>query len=169
MKLINIKSKIKNQNGTTLTELLAALIIMLLVTSIVVGGLPAAIRCYRKVVDTANAQVLMSTTANALRNELGLAEKIKIDGTTINYTKADGLNYTISQDDMIKVTIKNPYQELSREYTLVSEALSAAQGLSISYETVEHTDENIIFKNIIVKKNTRKLATLPEYVFVNRG
>ena len=57
--LIRFKSKLKNRNGTTLTELLAALLIMLMVTSIVAGGLPAAVRAYRKVVDTANAQILM--------------------------------------------------------------------------------------------------------------
>lgn len=166
--LIRFKSKLKNRNGTTLTELLAALLIMLMVTSIVAGGLPAAVRAYRKVVDTANAQILMSTTTNALRNELGLASKVQTNGTTITYTKADGLNYTITLDDTIKVTIQSPFQELSREYTLVSEALSTAQGLSISYGTVEHTGDNIVFNNFVVKKGSMELANLPEYVVVNK-
>ena len=164
MILKQIKSKLKNQNGMSFTELLATLLILLMVTSIVAGGIPAAIRAYKKVVDTANAQILMSTTTNALRNELGHANKIETSGTTINYSK-NGLVYKISQgDDGIKIEIKNPYQDLSTEYLLVSEAVSKNQGLNVSYESVTATEDTVVFQNIIVKKDEHELAKLPEYV-----
>lgn len=165
MILNQIKCKLNNHNGTTLTELLAAVLIMLMVTSIVVGGLPAAIRSYNKVVDTANAQILMSTTTNAFRNELGHANQIEISGTTITYSK-NGLQYTITQNDNIKVEIKNPYQDMSVEYLLVSEAASKNQGLKVSYESVSKEDKNVIFSNIVVEKKGQELAKLPEYVVI---
>ena len=168
MILKRIKSKLKNQDGMSFTELLATLLILLMVTSIVAGGIPAAIQAYKKIVDTANAQILMSTMTNALRNELGHANKIQASDTTISYSK-NGLDYKITQDDDIQVEVKNPYQDMSAEYLLVSEAVSKNQGLDISYESVEQAENNVVFKNIVVEKNGQELAKLPEYVLLGGG
>ena len=65
-----IVNKLRQTAAFTLAEALVATIIMLLVTSIMVAGIPAAIRAYDKVVIASNAEVLMSTAMAELRNAL---------------------------------------------------------------------------------------------------
>lgn len=81
-------SKLKDRHGVTLTEMLATLLIMLLVTSIAATGIPAAKAAYDRAVDAANAQVLLSMTVTELRKELGLASGVPdgYAGTELTYT-----------------------------------------------------------------------------------
>ena len=74
-----IQKKIRGSRGFTLVEALTAILIMLMASSIVVAGIPAARSAYEKVVITSNAEVLLSTTITALRNELGTAAEIAND------------------------------------------------------------------------------------------
>ncbi|MBQ6361197.1 MAG: type II secretion system protein [Lachnospiraceae bacterium] len=74
-----IKKKIRGSRGFTLVEALTAILIMLMASSIVVAGIPAARSAYEKVVIASNAEVLLSTTITALRNELGTAAEIAND------------------------------------------------------------------------------------------
>ena len=60
--------KLNQQNGFSLAEMLVAILILLMVSSVVAGGVPAASNAYSKAVDAANAQVLLSTAATALRD-----------------------------------------------------------------------------------------------------
>lgn len=73
------RQKMGNQKGFTLAETLLAVLILLLVSVIVATGIPAARNAYEKVIVASNAQVLLSTAATALRDELGTAWNIKID------------------------------------------------------------------------------------------
>ena len=66
----------KFSSGFSLAETLVALLIVLMVSSILVAGLPAAFQAYSKVVDGANAQVLLSTGATRIRDELGFATDV---------------------------------------------------------------------------------------------
>ena len=75
--LFNMKNRICNKMGFTLAETLVTILILLMVSSIVVAGIPAAINAYNKVVVASNAEILLSTTISALRNELGTARDIK--------------------------------------------------------------------------------------------
>lgn len=70
--------KLQNASGFTLVEVLVAMLILLMVTAVVAGAMPVARDAYYKVVDSANAQVLLSTTATALRDELGTAKEIEL-------------------------------------------------------------------------------------------
>lgn len=81
-----MKKKIKNTAGFSLIEMLVTLMILLLVTSVVAVGVPAASRAYNKVVDAANAQVLMSTAMVRLRDEIGTGSDIVISGTALPST-----------------------------------------------------------------------------------
>ncbi len=81
--------KLKNTAGFTLAETLLTVVILLLVSGVVATGMPAAVNAYRNAIDAANAQVLLSTTVNALRNELSTARDVQVSGTTITYTGAD--------------------------------------------------------------------------------
>ncbi len=64
----------RSRAGFTLTETLAALAIMLLASTIVAAGVPAATKAYVAAVDNSNAQVLLSTTTTRLRDELSVAD-----------------------------------------------------------------------------------------------
>ena len=75
-----LKRKLKSQKGFSLTEVLAAVLILSMVSSVVAGGIPVARDAYEKVTLSANAQVMLSTAITALRNELSTASEIKSDG-----------------------------------------------------------------------------------------
>lgn len=83
---MKIKRKVKSQSGLTLAETLVAVLILLLVSTIVVQGIPVAKNAYEKVVVAANAKVMLTTAITALRNELSTAQRIvQIDNTSITY------------------------------------------------------------------------------------
>ena len=81
--------KLNQKAGFTLAETLVTILILLMVSSIVAGGIPAATNAYYKAVDGANAQVLLSTAATALRDELGTARDITVSGTGLTYYNRD--------------------------------------------------------------------------------
>ncbi len=82
-----LKMQKKGKSGFTLAETLIAILILLMVSAIVAGALPAAANVYKKTVDAANAQVLLSTTMTLLRDELGTATEIKVaeDGKSVTF------------------------------------------------------------------------------------
>ena len=175
--------KLNREAGFTLAETLMAVLILLMVSAIVATGIPAASNAYHKAVDAANAHVLLSTTVTALRDELGMAKEVEVDGTTVTYYSAD--NYSMSKlflsDSGIEVTEYVNYfisggNASSGRVTrkLVSEKAITAN-LKISYDSVEDsfksntnggtTEESnerqvITFKNITVRKGNTVIAEL---------
>lgn len=175
--------KLNREAGFTLAETLMAVLILLMVSAIVATGIPAASNAYHKAVDAANAHVLLSTTVTALRDELGMAKEVEVDGTTVTYYSAD--NYSMSKlflsDSGIEVTEYVNYfisggNASSGRVTrkLVSEKAITAN-LKISYDSVEDSfksntnggtteksnDRQVItFKNITVRKGNTVIAEL---------
>ena len=103
-----MKRRIHDWEGFTLAETLIVLLIVLLVSSVVAAGMPAAKDAYYKVIETADAQLYLSTTLQELRNELSTASEIEVDesGNSVKYinpvtgeatislkTASDGRNY----------------------------------------------------------------------------
>ena len=84
----NMTQKLKNSAGFTLAETLITVLILLMVSSVVAGGVPAAANAYRKAVDAANAHVLLSTTVNALRGELSTAWGVSANNSELIYYSA---------------------------------------------------------------------------------
>ena len=70
--------KLNSRGGFTLAETLLAVLILLMVSVIVATGVPVAKNAYEKVVIAANAQVLLSTAVNTLRDELGTAWDVEV-------------------------------------------------------------------------------------------
>ncbi len=70
--------KLKKNAGFTLAETLMTMLILLMVGLVMAEGVPAAVTAYGKAVDAANAQVLFSTTVNALRSELSTAKDVHL-------------------------------------------------------------------------------------------
>lgn len=96
----NTTQKLKKSAGFTLAETLITVLILLMVSSVVAGGVPAAANAYRKAVDAANAHVLMSTTVNALRSELSTAWGVSANnGELIYYSARTGAKTKIYNTD----------------------------------------------------------------------
>ena len=68
-----MKRKCRSKRGFTLTELLAAVAILGLLSAAVATGVPVAVRAYRQVTTSAEAGVLCSTLSTALSDELRFA------------------------------------------------------------------------------------------------
>ena len=109
----------RNNKGFSLAEMLMAILILLLATGLIAAGIPSAIRTYRKVMDTVDGQIFMSTTMTCLRDELDSARDIEIKDNTIKYIDANGFSCTmklITEDDEsndekgIFIVRKNPFK-----------------------------------------------------------
>ncbi len=91
------RRKMNNVHGFSLVELLVATLILSMVSAVVAGGIPVAKEAYEKVTLSANAQVMLSTTISALRNELCTATQVTIgDGSTSGEDSSGG---TISEGE----------------------------------------------------------------------
>lgn len=93
----SITLKMRSRKGFSLAETFLAVLILTLVTGVIAAGVPVAASVYYKVVDSANAQILLSTTMTVLRDELGTASNIEVsnDEKSITYTTAGGGRVTI--------------------------------------------------------------------------
>ena len=180
--------KLKQQNGVSLAEMLVAVLILLMVSAVVAGGVPAASNAYSKAVDAANAQVLLSTAATALRDELGTARNVSIsdDKKTVRYYSADNGNYSelsLGEKDersVIMLTsylgenVNNSDSDVSGEsasatiygttedtvqWELVSSA-AITKKLGLTYDSVSYDNGIITFTNLKVLKNSTVLAEL---------
>ena len=167
------ESKLKSRSGFTLAETLLAILILLLVSSIVAQGIPVARNVYNRVVLGANAQVLLSTTVTALRDELGTAwdvtagtdnsltyfsadigsrSKLWVDATTNTiqiqeYVATDGLNTETAS--------------VGSAHALVSEK-AATRELRVTYNEATCADGVVTIKGLGVYRDTGEgpLATL---------
>lgn len=100
------RQKLNNRRGFSITELLVAILILSMVSSVVAGGIPVAKEAYEKITLSANAQVMLSTTISALRNEMCTASDVTIwdsnsnpvaegsDGVVIRYYSPSINNYS---------------------------------------------------------------------------
>lgn len=154
--------KIRKRNkGFSLAEVLVVLLIVLMVSSIVAVGVPAAVRAYNKVVDASNAEVLLSTAMIRLREELGTARKADREGTTITYDSGQGYESKIMLGEDPETILIQEYSNLPdlgddyQPHPLVTDSASSKK-LYVTYETVEIGDDGIItFGNLkVVHKQT---------------
>ena len=160
----------KNQKGFSLAETLVALVIILLVSSIVTVGIPAAERAYYKVQESADAQFLLSTTLTELRNELATASEIsmgtdkekptktkkEIKGSVVNYVNPITGVTTISFDAEKGFQITS-YQDIGT-YTrpLVNEKVKI-QDLTLAYN---EEDEDVSLFTYNAETDTFTVAPL---------
>ena len=143
--------KLKERAGFTLAEMLLATLILLLVSSIVVAGIPAAKNAYEKVVLGSNAQILLSTTAAALRDELGTAWDVKAGEGELLYFSADtgAVSSLYIDGKMIMLQEFAGMEDIdSSMHTgtarpLVSEA-AATSDLYVTYDSVSYDDSGIV-------------------------
>ena len=189
--MVNLLKKINRSDGFTLAETLAAVLIMLLASAVMAAGIPAAVNAYNKAVDAANAQVLLSTTVSALRDELSTAWDVEVsaDNKTVTYKSSDtGLkskiflnpasdNIEIQEFENWDSSFLDPADPGSPAVTkpssrpLVSEAIRGrVRGSTNMIVTYSHVDKNsniiaISGLTVVVKQSgqeDRTVAKLPD-------
>lgn len=171
--------KLNNRAGFTLAETLIAILILLMVSSVVAGGVPAASNAYYKAVDGANAQVLLSTAATALRDELATARdivqngedsltyysrdngresKILLQGDTIWVKEYVYSTYTGSEDEKIElerqlVSGKASTERLKVRYSKITyekdKGLVQVEGLEVIRDTTQKT--SMLKQNLTIR------------------
>ena len=170
MTVKKVLHNLNNKSGASLAEMLITVLILLMVSSVVAGGVPAAARAYQNAVDAANAYTLLSTTVNALRSELSTAWGIDVDaeGNTVTYfsartgakTKLYVENHTIMVQDYLQLdkndgTALNPTK--NKAYSLVTKTGGKdADILCVDYKLATPVTSNpldyIEFNNLMVYK-----------------
>ena len=156
------RKKLQGRGGFTLAETLLAVLILLLVSSIVASGIPVAKNAYEKVVLGSNAQLLLSTTVSALRNEIGTARETAVEDGCVTYFSGD----TGAKSSLSAETFNGKNTILLREYVnvqelndknssvattrpLVSDA-AVTDDLSVSFSGVEISGGVVRFRDLQV-------------------
>lgn len=169
-----IKQIIQNSAGFTLAEMLLAILILLMVSTIVATGIPSAKNAYEKVVLASNAEVLLSTTMSELRNELGTARDVKRDDNVITYRNSytgslskifknkdskDDRDNTENTDPTGTIMLQRYAKESgikdgSTPLRLVSK--KASDSLYVTYDTVNYnlTTGIVTFRNLWVMRES---------------
>lgn len=160
--------KLNNRTGFTLAETLIAILILLMVSSVVAGGIPAASNAYYKAVDGANAQVLLSTAATALRDELATARDIAQTGdqSLTYYSRDNGRKSniflkgnTIYVKEYVDSTSPGvPQNEQERQ--LVS-GKASTERLKVKYDKITYDKDTglVQVKDLQVTRNDTPLLT----------
>ena len=167
-----IKQIILDSTGFTLAETLLAILILLMVSTIVATGIPAAKNAYEKVVLASNAEVLLSTTMSELRNELGTARDVDATNNVItyrnSYTGSESKLFKSSGGDEPAGTImlqRYAGEGGSKALRLVSE--KASDGLYVLYGTVDYNSSTgiVTFHNLQVmrKSSANPLAEMDSF------
>ena len=176
--LDKLKRKVRERRGFTLAETLMTVLILLMVSVVMATGIPTAANALRRVVDCANAELLLSTTMTRLRSELGTARSVEApSGTTIDFVRSDGSQTSISLEPYSPTPGAGPapgvylweykgVQVIEGEdgyrHLLVSEAASN-KNLYATYDSVEYADGVITFRKLEVKKGTATLTSIDEF------
>lgn len=123
--------RLRENRGATLTELLMAVVVIVILSGILITGTGLAVKSYTDVTAGANAEVLLSTTVNTLRTQLLGASGLSVseDGKTISYRKnalgMDGSIRSGTEEDAEDGAPETIYiTEYGRERPLISDAAS---------------------------------------------
>ena len=156
-----LKKKLKSKKAFTLAETMVAVLIMLMVSSILVTGIPAAKDAYERIFVKSNAEVLMSTGIYALRNELSTARDIEVKDNAVTYlNSAYGSRSKIYLGDKGIMYQRYSYMEDGesgsgaeevKSEPLVSKA--ASDGRFLKYSSVEEKDGYVTFSGLGVYKS----------------
>ena len=163
--------KLKGRSGFSLAEMLLAVLILVMVAGIVAAGIPTVKNVYDKVVVSANAQVLLSTTVNALRDELGTAWDVSkgLTDTALTYFSADtGAKTELWYDESMQAIVIREYAGVSdigvaaqgTPRRLVSEAASANQGLYAKCDDIVYSNGIVTFKALKVCRGDKVFAAM---------
>lgn len=165
--------KKKRLSGFSLAETLMAVLILLLVASVIAAGIPAAANAYTNAVDGANAQAILSTTVNALRNELSTAREVEINppmqpagiyyysSRTGSKTRLYLDSNTIKIQDYIKF---DSYTDVQSDPTTGAAVpprdLVPVEKFSLSFSSPSLTSDLITFASVTVSRGGTNIAAV---------
>lgn len=172
--------KLKREAGFTFSEVLVAVTILVMISA---AALPAALNAYRNAVDAANAHMLLSTTVEALRDELSTAWNVSVDSDakTITYQSSDTGGQSLLSLASAPFTIQE-YNDFDNKWldeesiekpvsrNLVTSAMSretrnSASNMKVEINTsgsVEKKDGYIVIKGLEVKRGDTVITDMPE-------
>ncbi len=152
----------RRKAGFTIVEMLMTTLILLMVTAIVAAGIPTAVNAYKKVLDAANSQLLLSTTISRLEEELSTAVEIWTDTDnktltsyshyresykitpTIDTTEGVILKYEKHKTtDTIKLPVSSE-DSTKNEIALVTGKTETAS-FYVTYDSIEYDSTNNLF------------------------
>lgn len=173
-----IKNKIFNGSGMTVLETLMSMFILLMVTAVVATGIPAAVQAYSKVLDSANAQLLISTAMTKLRDQLEVADEIVVSQdtddpaypyaelTTITYMTNNGKSRIYLDSDSHAVRLWEYIEDLTNDARnaaitaktnrLLVSRKASNDNLYLTYTSISSYDDaskTITFHGLVVKKD----------------
>lgn len=121
-----------NRGGFTLAETLVAVLILMMVSSVIAAGIPAAANALTNAEDASHSQVLISTTMTSLRDELSMALDISFDedNKKIFYTDAFGAKCVLEAVDGDGIHL----EKVARPDGTVGQPATAYSGLLVSQE-----------------------------------
>ncbi len=162
MKLLSRENR--KRQGFSLSETLVAILIVLLVASVVAAGMPAAEKAYFKVMESANAQMLLSTMLTEFRNELSTAKDITVTSGTINYTNpitgSSSIAFAVDPETEKLGISLSTYDELQakddkvvKERPFVSDATKTGSLYMDEAPTVAYADGIVTISNIKIKSS----------------
>ncbi len=163
--------KLKNNKGLTLTELLCAIIVMLLVTGVMVVGIRLGTQAYVKSVSMSEAQQLCSTLTTKVSDELRYAGTIKVDSTT-NTVKFFSKSFGKKDNDLRSFTQNEDGQVTLGETKIITSTsyphnLKAKVDLSYKpdFDDDANTVDNGVFTATITVYRTSETAVLATTTF----
>ena len=150
---------IKDKTGFSIAELLVAILILSMVSTVVAGGIPVARDAYNKITVAANAQVLLSTTINSLRSELGTAPVfLKIgDDKKIVYKSSSRESKSMIDYSGESIMICDYYDTDDNHSSSLRELSHGTDDLYISCGNISLSGNLITIENLEVKqRNTNQ-------------
>ena len=159
-----VKNRRRGEQGFTLAETLMAVLILLMVSAVVAAGVPAAANALSKTVAASNAQVLLSTTITALRDELSMADiPDQGAGTSIAYTNSMGNASTISSEEnaeengiYLRVTAYGADSNSNRRLLVSQEA--ATSDLYATFDSIVCSNGVVTVTGLAVKRGSNTVA-----------
>ena len=177
-----MRSKLTEHRGFSLSELLVTVVIVSLLSIMIATGVRASLNSYKKVTDEANAEVLLSTCASMLRNELSTAVEITAEDNCIVFRQSgSGCKVSLRSISMdgaggpvqiclgsVGVNPETGSESITSERPFISQ-VTGTEGLFVSFDEISYTDECVTIKGLAVRKkdSDRKLSELPVLVINN--
>lgn len=165
-----VMKKLKRKDGFTLGEVLIVALILLLLTAIVTAGLPAAQRAYTEVIDSGNAEVLLSTTLTVMQSELSTATDVRTEGgRVVSYKSGNsGLWSAFASDDGSESGIRLLEYAGDPESTavtpkdkLIVSRKAATAPLFTVFDRIEYSGGVFTIYGLTVKRGTQDMT--PEF------
>jgi prepilin-type N-terminal cleavage/methylation domain-containing protein len=154
-----LRKRIKSDRGFTMAELMLTMLILVMVAGVLTAGVSVASKAYRKVVESANAQLLYSTTLTALRTELGSAKAeitCSSDKTVTYFSTETGYTAIVcgSEGVVFKPYLQNngngtfsePKDDAEKAlYSRPLVSTAAADGLVVQYDSITYDGTKKLF------------------------